>query len=73
VVGHQRQRHSEPGEGGLEGFTVQLYADTDMDGVLDAGETEAKTATTSDAGGNYYFSGLSYSARTASAGAATSS
>ncbi|MCL5023989.1 MAG: C25 family cysteine peptidase [Nitrospirae bacterium] len=48
----------DAGEFGFSGVTVKLYRDTNGNGVIDAGEPLVATLTT-DADGNYLFTGLS--------------
>jgi protocatechuate 3,4-dioxygenase beta subunit len=45
----------DPGESGVAGVAVRLYADVDLDGVPDGGVT---AQTTTDANGRYRFDGL---------------
>jgi uncharacterized repeat protein (TIGR01451 family) len=50
----------DPGEPGLAGLTVQLYEDTNGNGVLEfgAGFDQLVAETTTDAGGSYLFAGV---------------
>ncbi|MEZ5585104.1 MAG: SdrD B-like domain-containing protein, partial [Candidatus Competibacteraceae bacterium] len=49
----------EPGEPGLSGVVVRLYNDADGDGIIDGGTDTVQATLTTDANGNYLFSGLS--------------
>jgi uncharacterized repeat protein (TIGR01451 family) len=49
----------EPGEPGISGVVVRLYNDADGDGVIDGGVDTVRASLTTDANGNYLFSGLS--------------
>lgn len=48
----------DAGEAGIAGVTVELWRDTNSDGVFDATVDQRVGSTTTDASGNYLFSGL---------------
>ncbi|HUP59630.1 MAG TPA: SdrD B-like domain-containing protein [Thermoanaerobaculia bacterium] len=48
----------DPTEAGIPNVTVLLYEDVDRDGVIDAGVDNLVASTSTDASGNYLFTGL---------------